>query len=72
MQPNFSKMGGFLKSSFFGTLIFFNFIISLCFIVMIAVQHMGPETVPDTMSVKQNPLQERVSEETAQLMKLQE
>lgn len=65
MQPSISKMGGFLKSSVFSTLIYFNFIVSICFIVMIAVQSMSSNTIPETEAIEQNPLQQRVSEATA-------
>jgi hypothetical protein len=71
MQPNIHKMGGFLKSSFFNTLIYFNFIISVCFVVMIVVQGMTHSTIPETEAIEQNPLQQRVSEEIAQLIKMQ-
>lgn len=71
MQPGNTKMGGSLKSSFFSTLIFFNFIVSICFIVMIAIQSMSHAAIPETEVIEQNPLQQSVSEETAQLIKLQ-
>jgi hypothetical protein len=71
MQPNVTHVGGFLKSSFFSTLIFFNFIITICFIVMIAVQSTSTSNIPQTEAIEQNPLQQRVSGETAQLIKLQ-
>ena len=70
MQPNISRAGGFLKSSFFTTLIFCNFIVSICFVVMIAVHNVNETSTPQTEAIEQNPLQERVSEETAQLMRL--
>lgn len=71
MQPGITKMGGFLKSSFFSTLIYFNFIVSLCFIVMVAIQSMSRGAIPETEVIEQNPLQQSVSDETALLVKLQ-
>ena len=68
MQAKVSKMGGFLKSSFFNSLIFFNFIISICFVVLIVFEAMNNVSVPKHEAIEQNPLPASVSEQTAQLV----
>lgn len=68
MQAKVSKMGGFLKSSFFNTLIFFNFIISICFMVVIVFEGMNNVSIPKNEAIEQNPLPESISGQTAQLV----
>jgi hypothetical protein len=71
MQAKVSKMGGFLKSSFFNSLIFFNFIVSICFVVLIVVEGMNNVSVPKHEAIEQNPLPASTSEQTAQLIQHQ-
>lgn len=71
MQTKVTKMGGFLRSSFFSSLIFFNFIISICFMVLLVFEGMNNVTEPKHEAIEQNPLPSSVSEQTAQLMPLQ-
>jgi hypothetical protein len=62
-------MGGFLKSTFFSSLILFNFILSICFVVLIAHEGISNIKLPETEAIEQNPLPASVSEKTAQLMR---
>jgi hypothetical protein len=68
MHAKVSKMGGLLKSSFFNSLIFCNFIISICFVTLIVFEGMNNISVPKHEAIEQNPLPESISEQTAQLI----
>lgn len=70
MPANVSKMGGFLKSSFFSSLIFFNIILSVCFVTMIVFEGFRSTHSPKTEAIEPNPMPQSVSEETAQLVKV--
>jgi hypothetical protein len=68
MQAKISKMGGLLKSSFFSTLVFFNFILTVCFIVLLAYKGFQNVNVPKTEAIEQNLLPQGISVGTAQLI----
>jgi hypothetical protein len=67
MQANVSKVGGFLKSSFFSTLIFINFIFTIAFLVSIAAQNSDSNNHPKIEAIDLKPLPQSVSEEESRL-----
>jgi hypothetical protein len=70
MQQPISKIGGFLKSSFFTTLVFCNFIITIVFLVSIAAQSNVNNSKQKIEAIEENPLPQSISEESHQLAAL--
>ncbi len=67
MPAKITHLGGFFKSSLFSTIILLNFIISICFMVMIAYEGFHNVQNPKTEAIEQNPLPQSVSANTALL-----
>jgi hypothetical protein len=67
MYAKISSMGGFLKSSFFSTLILFNFIFTFCFLVLIATKGFQNIETQKTEAIEQNPLPQSIPGYMAQL-----
>lgn len=71
MQTKISSNGGFLKSSVFSTLIYCNFFISACFVLVLAAEGVQNNTTQKFQTVQQKPMQQSVSGVPVTLISMQ-
>lgn len=60
MQPKISIKEGFLKSSYFSTLIYCNFFFSAFFVIVLTAEGVQNSVAQKTETVRQKPLQQSV------------
>ncbi len=71
MQTRTLTTEGFLKSSVFSTLMYCNFFLSACFIIILAAEGVQNAAPPKMETVQQKPLQQSISSTPVTLASMQ-
>ena len=71
MQTKISITGGFLRSSFFSTLIYCNFFFSACFLIVLTAEGVQVSAAKKIETVQQKPSQQSVSAIPVTLISMQ-